>query len=49
MILKMQNQFWGVRDLEEVNNEATKNGFIKEELIRMPANNFSVIYRKVAL
>ena len=45
--LKMQNKFWGVRDLFEVSEEATKNGFIKEDLIPMPANNFSVIYRKV--
>ena len=47
--LKMQNKSWGVRDLGEVSAEATKNGFIEEELIRMPANNFSVIYRKVSL
>ena len=47
--LKMQNKSWGVRDLGEVCEEATKNGFIKENLIRMPANNFSVIYRKVSL
>ena len=47
--LKIQNKFWGVRDLDKVNKEATKNGFIKEELIRMPANNFSVIYRKNSL
>ena len=47
--LKMQNKSWGVRDLREVSKEATKNGFIEEELIRMPANNFSVIYRKVSL
>jgi len=46
--LKMQNKFWGVRDLREVSKEAKKNGFIQEELIRMPANNFSVIYRKVS-
>ena len=45
--LKNQNKSWGVRDLGEVSEEATKNGFIQEELIRMPANNFSVIYRKV--
>ena len=44
--LKKQNKFWGVRDLEDVSNEATKNGFVKKELISMPANNFSVIYRK---
>ena len=47
--LKMQNKFWGVRDLEKVNNEATKNGFSEEKLIRIPANNFSVIYRKGSL
>ena len=45
--LKMQNQLWGVRDLEEVTEEATKYGFIKEKLFHMPANNFSVIYRKI--
>ena len=45
--LKMQNKLWGVRDLEEVSREGTKNGFIQEQLFRMPANNFSVIYRKV--
>ena len=44
--LKMQNKLWGVRDLEEVSKEATKYGFIKDELLNMPANNFSVIYRK---
>ena len=47
--LKMQNKFWGVRDLEEVNAEAYKNGFIKDEIICMPANNFSVIYMKESL
>ena len=47
--LKMQNKFWGVRDLEEVSKVANNNGFIKEELIRMPAKNFSVIFRKVSL
>ena len=47
--LKMKNKFWGVRDLGEVSEEANRNGFIREELIAMPANNFSVIYRKVNL
>ena len=47
--LKMQNESWGVRCLEEVSEEAKKNDFIEEELIRMPANNFSVIYRKGSL
>ncbi len=47
--LKMQNESWGVRDLGEVSEEAKKNDFIEEELIRMPSNNFSVIYRKGSL
>ena len=46
--LKMQNEFWGIRNLEEVNDEAKKNGFFQEDIIRMPANNFSIIYRKVS-
>ena len=47
--LKMQNESWGVRDLGEVSEEANKYDFIEEALISMPANNFSVIYRKVSL
>ena len=46
--LKMQNEAWGVRDLGEVSEEAKKNDFIEDELISMPANNFTVIYRKVS-
>jgi hypothetical protein len=45
--LKMQNKFWGVRNLEEVTDQAKKNGFFQEDMIMMPANNFSIIYRKV--
>ena len=44
--LKKQNELWGIRNLEEVSEEGEKNGFYQEELISMPANNFSVIYRK---
>ena len=44
--LKMQNDFWGIRNLENVTAEAKKNNFLQEEIIRMPANNFSIIYRK---
>ena len=44
--LKMQNDLWGIRNIEEVNEEAKKNGFFQEDIIGMPANNFSIIYRK---
>ena len=46
--LKMQNRFWGIRNLEEVSFEGKKNGFIQEDIISMPANNFSIVYRKVS-
>ena len=44
--LKMQNDLWGIRNLEEVSDVARKNDFFQEDIISMPANNFSVIYRK---
>jgi len=45
--LKMQNNLWGIRNIEEVTDEAKKNGFLQEDIISMPANNFSIIYRKI--
>ena len=47
--LKMQNNNWGVRNLDKVNEEAYNNGFVQKELILMPANNLSVIYRKLSV
>ena len=47
--LKMQNNIWGVRNLEEVTNEAEKYGFYQNNLIPMPANNFSVIFKKLSI
>ena len=47
--LKMQNNNWGVRNLDKVNEEAYNNGFVQKDLILMPANNISIIYRKVSL
>ena len=44
--LKIQNEFWGIRNLEEVKDEAKKYGFFQDDIIRMPANNFTIIYRK---
>ncbi len=45
--LKNQNNAWGVRNLEEVNQEAIINGFRQKQLLRMPANNFTLIYEKL--
>ena len=44
--LKIQNNNWGVRNLEAVNNEAEKYGFYQNSLISMPSNNYSVIFKK---
>ena len=47
--LKMQNNNWGIRDLEEVKNVAKDNGFKQNDLIAMPSNNFISIFRKESL
>ena len=46
--LKLQNELWGIRNLEDITFEAKINGFFQEDIIKMPANNFSIIYRKVS-
>ncbi len=46
--LKIQNSDWGVRNLEEVDKEARINGFSQKKLIKMPANNLTLIYQKVS-
>ena len=46
--LKIKNNDWGVRNLEEVNKEAIINGFNQQELILMPANNITLIYNKIS-
>ena len=43
--LKLQNPLWGLRQLDEVDNLAIKNGYKLDNIIEMPANNLSVIYR----
>ena len=44
--LRAQNPEWGLRDLEEVDSVAKEQGFDLAETIPMPANNFSVLFRK---
>jgi len=46
--LKVRNNDWGVRNLEEVNQEAIINCFQQKQLIKMPANNLILIYKKVS-
>ena len=44
--IRAKNDLWGIRNIEEVSEEAKKNSFSKKNIIRMPANNLSLIYRK---
>tara|TARA_Y100001968_G_scaffold259223_1_gene246391 strand:+ start:2706 stop:3338 length:633 start_codon:yes stop_codon:yes gene_type:complete len=43
--LKLKNPLWGLRHLDVVDDIARQNGFLREKVIEMPANNISVIYR----
>tara|TARA_B100000965_G_scaffold401275_1_gene424759 strand:+ start:3711 stop:4343 length:633 start_codon:yes stop_codon:yes gene_type:complete len=43
--LKLKNPFWGIRQLENVNEIANLNGFLLDKIVVMPANNLAVIYR----
>ncbi|MFP4299839.1 MAG: DUF938 domain-containing protein [Spirulinaceae cyanobacterium] len=46
--LQAQNPEWGVRHLEAVVSAAQAEGLELQEVVEMPANNFSVIFKKVA-
>lgn len=45
--LRARNPDWGVRDLEDVVAEAEARGFRLDKVTPMPANNLSVVLRKV--
>jgi hypothetical protein len=45
--LRAENPEWGVRDLEAVVDRATWAGFVLDRLVAMPANNLSVVFRRV--
>jgi hypothetical protein len=44
--LRAQNPEWGVRDLDEVSDAAAQAGLTLAEVIEMPANNLSVVFRR---
>ena len=44
--LRAQNPDWGLRDLEAVSDLAAHTGFDLEEVVDMPANNFSLVFRR---
>ncbi len=44
--LQTDNPQWGVRNLDDVAEEALKQNFQLMKTVRMPANNFSVIFHR---
>jgi SAM-dependent methyltransferase len=44
--LKRRNSAWGLRDLEEVTRIAAGHGLHQQQIVRMPANNLTVIFSK---
>jgi hypothetical protein len=44
--LRRQNPAWGVRDLETVTAAAEAAGLALEEVVEMPANNLSLVFRR---
>ena len=44
--LRRTDPDWGVRDLEVVANVAEQNGLALDEVVEMPANNLSAVFRR---
>lgn len=45
--LRERNPTWGLRDLNDVTKVAQTAGFVLENRISMPANNWSLIWRRI--
>lgn len=45
--LRRRDPAWGVRDLEEVAALARRNGLDLKEIVAMPANNLSVVFKRM--
>ena len=46
--LQARDPQWGVRDLDEVEAAAKGEGLVLDQVIEMPVNNLSVVFRKPA-
>ena len=44
--LRVHNSEWGLRDLEVVSESAASSGFVLAEIVEMPANNLSLVFRR---
>lgn len=45
--LQSRNAEWGIRHMEDAADLAAKNGFSEPTIIPMPANNFSLVFKKI--
>lgn len=45
--LKERNPEWGLRNLEDVVAEAGRHGLVLDSVVPMPANNLSVVFRRL--
>ncbi len=45
--LRERNAEWGVRELEVVSHVAAEHGLMQQDVVRMPANNLSVVFRRL--
>ncbi|HEX4738839.1 MAG TPA: DUF938 domain-containing protein [Allosphingosinicella sp.] len=45
--LRTRNPDWGLRNLEDVASEAAQRGFALERVVEMPANNLTVVFRRL--
>lgn len=43
--LRRRDAAWGVRDLEDVEALAASHGFLQDEVVGMPANNLTLVWR----
>lgn len=46
--LQARNPRWGVRDLDEVTKEANCRGLALDRVFEMPANNLTVVFRRLS-
>ena len=44
--LRSRDPEWGIRDLSDVTSLAVEAGFQREAVVDMPANNYSVVFRR---
>ena len=44
--LKSRNELWGIRDMVEIEKHALKQGLILKHKVKMPANNYCLLFQK---